>query len=164
MHYINIFFVYSIIGYIFETHIMKSKSGILYGPITPIYGVGATIINILSKYLFYNLHLPRWQETIITALILVIILTILELISGILIEKIFHIVFWDYSYLKFHIGHYIALEVSLGWMVASLILIYFINPILDEFIIKIPIEITYSLIFIFIIDIILTIKKAINNC
>ena len=161
MYYINSFFIYSIIGYLFETYIIKSESGILYGPITPIYGIGAIIILIISKYLFANLHLSIWQETLIASLLLMIILTIIELISGILIEKIFHKVFWDYSNLPLSFGHYIALPVSLGWFLASILLIYFIKPLLDKIIINIPTFVTIILIVIFIIDNIYTYYKAI---
>lgn len=46
MYYINCFFLYSFLGFIIENivHLINkddSGSGILYGPWTPIYGVGS---------------------------------------------------------------------------------------------------------------------------
>ncbi len=164
MYYVNSFFVYSILGYFFETIVSKItgnrfESGIMYGPITPIYGIGVVIILIVSKYLFINLHMPRWFETLVVFFSLIIILTLMEFIGGILIEKLFGIVFWDYSHLKWNIGKYISLEISLVWGFLSIFLIYVIKPLLDKFVVKIPTFITYSLIIIFIVDMIFTFIK-----
>lgn len=166
MYYINCFFVYSIIGFMFENVIgiilgNPFNSGILYGPITPIYGLGVILILTISKYFFIHLHLPRWLETIISFFTLIIILTLLEFIGGILIEKIFNTVFWDYSNLKFNIGKYISLEISFLWGILALFIIYIIHPILDNFIKNIPYFITYISIIIFIIDLIITIYTKI---
>lgn len=162
MYYINCFFIYSFLGYIFENIISfisnnNFDSGILYGPITLIYGIGSVIILFISKFLFKNLHLPRWIETFIAAFVLIVILTLLEFIGGITIETIFGIVFWDYSNYKYNIGKYISLEISIFWGILAIILIYGIHPFLNKLIIKIPHYITYIAMFIFIIDIAITV-------
>lgn len=164
MYYLNCFFVYSFLGYIFETStslITKSgfKSGIMYGPFTPIYGIGTVIILILSKYFFINLHMPRWIESIIVFFILAIFLSCLELLGGLLIEKIFGIVFWSYKKHKYNIGNYISLEMAFIWGTVSILFIYIINPILKKLILKIPNSITYILLFIFTLDYIITFIK-----
>ena len=153
MFYVNCFFVYSILGYILETVvslITKSnfKSGILTGPWTIVYGIGALVILFTSNYLFKNLHMNRVIETIVLFFVIGIILSFLEALGGVLTEKIFGKVFWDYSSQKYHIGHYISLEMTLVWSVASIIFIYVINPLLKNFIKKIPIFITIILIII----------------
>lgn len=161
MYYINCFFVYSFFGFLFETAVSKAtgshfNSGILYGPFTPIYGIGVLLILIISKYFFMNLHMPRWVETIIVFFILFFVLTFIEWIGGILIEKIFGVVFWDYSHLKWNLGKYISFEISLVWGILSIVLIYIIHPFLEKMILKIPVFITYLLIIAFIIDLSLT--------
>lgn len=161
MFYINIFLFFSIFGYLFETicsYIMKSgfSSGILYGPWTPLYGFGVLIIMLLSNKIFQSLHLNRIVETIIVFVIITVVLTILEYIGGILIEKIFHITFWDYSNYKYHIGKYISLEMSLIWGIGSIILIYLVFPWALSLIKKIPIFITIILSSLFLIDLIFT--------
>ncbi len=135
------------------------KSGIMYGPFTPIYGIGTVIILVLSKYFFINLHMPRWIETIIVFFILSIFLSCLELLGGILIEKIFGIIFWSYKNHKYNIGNYISLEMTFIWGVVSILFIYIINPILKKLILKIPYSITYILLFSFILDCITTFIK-----
>ena len=135
------------------------KSGIMYGPFTPIYGVGTVIILVLSKYFFINLHMPRWIETIIVFFILSIFLSCIDLLGGILIEKIFGIFFCSYKNHKYNIGNYISLEMAFIWGAVSILFIYVINPILKRLILKIPYSITYILLFVFILDCITTFIK-----
>lgn len=161
MFYINMFFVFSIFGYLLETVYAfithtNFRSGILYGPITPLYGIGVIIIFCLSNYIFSKLHLSKVVETIIVFILIVIILTILEFIAGYLIEKIFDVVFWDYSNQKFHIGKYISLSMSLLWGVGGLFLIYFVKPWISDYINKIPYGASILFIILFIFDIIIT--------
>lgn len=157
MYYINCFFIYSIIGHFIESFFYQNgKSGIFYGFYTPIYGIGVIII-ILINNLISKLKIKKIFKVILLFLTCSIILTIMEYIGGKLIEEIFNITFWNYSNLKFNIGKYTALEMSLVWGFASLILIYFIKPLLDKFINKIPKFFSISLIILFIIDVVLTI-------
>ena len=128
----------------------------LYGPFTPIYGIGALLILVISKFIFNILNLNKVLEVIIILLSLTIILTVLEWIGGILIEKIFHVTFWNYSNFKFHIGKYVALEVSFIWALGSLLVIYVLQPLIDKFIFSIPSYVTYILIIIFTIDLVVT--------
>ncbi len=137
-------------------------SGILYGPWTPIYGIGALIILFLSKKLFKNLHMNRIVETIIIFLIVTLILTLLEGISGILIEKLFNMVYWDYRDLPLHIGKYVCVLISLIWGISSIIFIYILNPLCDKLIRKIPSFVTITILILFIIDIIATIIVKFN--
>ena len=164
MYYINIFIIYSIFGYILESSISliskgTFKSGIMYGPWTPIYGIGVIIILLLSKFLFKNLHLNKKYEIIIVLITITIILTILEWIGGIGIEKLFHKTLWNYSNQRFHIGKYISLTASITWAISSIIVIYIINPIIKKIIYKIPFSITIIILLLFTIDLIYTIIK-----
>lgn len=161
MYYFNCFIIYSIFEYFLETIIAivtKSgfKSGIMYGPWTPIYGIGVVVILLLSHYFFMNLHMPRWIETIIVFFIVSIFLSCLELIGGLLIENMFNTTFWDYSSHKFNIGKYISLEMTLIWGIATVLFIYIINPLLEKIIYKIPLFVTIIFCIFMIIDFILT--------
>lgn len=161
MYYLNTFFIYSILGFLLETAYsffsnLHFESGILYGPWTPIYGISMILIIILSNYLFSNLHMHRILETIITFFILTIVLTFIEWLGGIVIEKIFHIAFWDYSDKPYHLGKYICLKMSLIWGIGSIILIYLVKPWMDKFMKKIPKWVTLVLATTFIMDSFLT--------
>ena len=156
-YYLNCFFIYSIFGHLLETVFSmlgnnNFKSGFLYGWWTPVYGIGAVTILFISNYLFKNLHMPRFWETVIMFFVVAIVLSALEALGGVLIEKTFGKVFWDYSNQRFHIGHYISLEMTLTWGVASIIFIYIIHPLLDSLIKKVPKWVTIILLILFVFD------------
>lgn len=160
-YYINVFLIYSIIGYVMETFlkifIPNMHNGILYGPWVPIYGLGCSLIIFIMRLIFNRIKINRFIKIILVFFISLISLTVLEFIGGNLIEYFTGKIYWDYSKLKFNFGHYIALEISLIWGIMSLIIIYIIKPIIDKLIKKIPFFITYLVLCIFIIDLIFTI-------
>jgi len=155
MYYFKWFFLLSFIGHFLESFVYESgKSGILFGPWTPIYGIGSVIIVYIYNTLSKKINLNKYQKGILIFLIGALLLSLIELIGGYAIEYIFHITFWDYSHLKFHIGKYTALEMSFIWGLSSVLLIYFIKPIIDK--IKIPNSIILVLIGILCSDLLLT--------
>ena len=161
MYLLNCFFIYSILGFLLESTfnlivIHHFKSGILYGPWTPVYGIGAILTIIISNKIFKKLKTTKLKETIIVFLILSVTLTLIEWIGGILIEKIFSIAMWNYKKFNFNIGKYISLEMALIWGIISIILIYFIKPLIDKIEKKIPKKLTITLSTLFIIDLIIT--------
>ena len=161
MYYLNTFLIYSILGFLLETirsFFVNSKftSGIMYGPWTPIYGLGIVLVILISNYLFSHLHLSRWVETLITFIIITLVLTLLEWLGGVLIEKIFHVVFWDYSKEALSIGKYISLSKSLIWGVGSIIFIYVLKPLLEGVIKRVPVPVTVILTLLMLSDLILT--------
>lgn len=156
-YYINIFFIFSMFGYIMEcifNFICKENpgSGILSLPWTPIYGFGSVLILLVYNFIQKSNHLLGYQKAILLGFSMMIILTIIELIGGIFIEKVFHKVLWDYRKFKFNIGKYISLEVSLIWAFSSVIISYIVIPFLKPYILIIPEYITITFIILFILD------------
>ena len=84
-------------------------------------------------------------------------MTLIEFSAGNLIEKLFHVVYWDYTNLYFNYGHYIALEVSLLWGLFATFTNYVLAPHLNKLAKKIPKVVTYILIIFFIIDLLIVI-------
>lgn len=135
----------------------KLNNGFLYGPWIPVYGFGCCLIIIIMRFVFNRIKESRKVKIFLEFLLSTIILTILELIGGNFIELLTGKVFWDYSSMKYNFGHYISLEISLVWGIMSLVIVYLIKPITDKLIKKIPSIITYSVLLLFIIDVITTI-------
>ncbi|MDO5398737.1 MAG: putative ABC transporter permease [bacterium] len=127
------FYLYGFFGWILEvaffgvTERRFVNRGFLNGPICPIYGVGGTIVVLCLTPLKGNFILLFIGSVLITS--------ILELLTGYVLEKIYHIRWWDYSDKKFNIGGYICLRFSLYWGIACTALMYFIHPLLYDIVI-----------------------------
>ena len=162
MYYINIFFLFSLLGHIIENFVYtKVDSGILYGLWTPIYGVGALTIIFINKYL--NKYKLKWYiKAPLLFIISAIILGIIETIGGYYIEIVFGRIFWVYYDHFVPIGKYTSLKMMLIWGLASIFLIYFLMPIVNKFIKKVPNVLTEILIFLFISDVLYTFYKLSN--
>lgn len=156
LYYLNIFFIFSIFGHILENFVyVHVDSGILYGFWTPIYGTGVLLI-LLINYVLKQFNVNKYIHPILLFIFSAIILSTLEYISGTIIEFFFGRIFWDYSSEQFHIGKYTSLKMCLLWGLSSILLIYILLPLLNKIIKKIPKFITYILVFLFIIDLIVT--------
>ena len=159
MYYINSFFIYSVIGFLMESALYKifsidNYSGFLSGPITPVYGIGVLIILITNKYIIEKIKTNRFLKIIISFFVFAILLSLIELLGGVLLKELLNVELWNYSNKKYNIGKYMCLELALVWGVFSLLFIYFIKPFMDRFIKKIPKKATYVFVIAFAIDII----------
>lgn len=152
MYYINYFFIMSILGHFIESFFYSSgDSGILLGYWTPIYGIGTIIILLINK--FIDKFKPnKVLKVFLLFLLSAIVLALIEVIGGYLIKWIFDKELWNYSNHKFNIGKYTSLEMSLIWGLSSILLVYFIKPLIDKIINRIPKFITYILVILFIVD------------
>ncbi len=163
-YYLNLFLISSCFGYLLETCLKtfifhSMNNGILFGPWIPVYGFGVVIISLVGHFIFQDKKISSWKKITFVFLICFFLLTFLEWLGGILIEKLFHKIFWDYSKLKFNIGHYIALEMSLLWSVFSIVFLFLIKPVEDLIIKKIPRWLTSFVFFLFLLDFFMTILK-----
>lgn len=160
MYYVNVFFVFSFIGFLFENALNllandNFNSGILYGPWTFIYGIGVLLIVLLNKFL-KQYHLKKWKEVLLFYIGITILMTLVEFSGGMLIQTIFHRTYWDYTNMNFNYGKYICLEVSLLWGVFATAINYLVLPWVSNFIKKIPSWVSLIFAFLFILDIVFT--------
>ncbi len=131
-----LFYLYCFIGWIWESCYVSLKKhkwinrGFLKGPLLPIYGSGAIVVLISTLTVENNL--------ILVFFIGVISATILEYITGVAMEKLFHVRYWDYSKEPFNINGHICLISSLAWGVFSVLLVRFVNPNIARLVIIIP--------------------------
>ena len=157
MYYVNIFFIFSFIGFLFENVLNiftndNFNSGILYGPWTFIYGIGVLLMVIVYKFL-QQYHLKKWKEVVLFYIIITIVMTLVEFSGGMLIETIFHRTYWDYTNMRFNYGKYICLEVSLAWGLLATFITYLVLPFINKIEKKIPWFVSVGLIILFIVDI-----------
>lgn len=125
------FIIYSFLGWVIEElycfFVNKTfkKEGFLSGPIKPMYGIAMTTLVLLYE----NLKI----RGIYMAVLFLIVPSIVEYISGYLLEHVFNKTYWSYSNLKFNLHGYICLKFSLYWMVLSFIGLYILQPLLNDF-------------------------------
>lgn len=119
------FVFFSIIGFISEViycSLNKRKSGkALYGPWCPLYGLGGLlIISIVS-------HVP--ENMFIIYLVSVLVSSFTEYLVSVILEMIFDMKWWDYSFKKFNLNGRICLENSLLFGVLGILIFYFYLPL-----------------------------------
>lgn len=129
--YFVYFIVFSLMGWLYEcTYCTITKGrwdnrGFLYGPIVPIYGVGAAslvgVAELLNKYAG---GYTWWQVFLIGYFGSIV----LEYSTSWALEKLFHAYWWDYSNLPFNIKGRVCLPCSLGFGAAALLVLYVIAP------------------------------------
>lgn len=158
------FVIYSFLGWICETIycLIIDKEyvnrGFLKGPFCPIYGAGALIVIIILSPVSDNILLLFLSGMIFTS--------ILEYITGFLLEIIFNLKWWDYSSYRFNIKGRICLLNSILFGILSLITVTIINPIIIEYIKNIPSNIItwicgISIIY-FLLDSIISVYKVLQ--
>jgi len=160
MYYIKTFLLYSLIGFIWESTLYKVKlvnkhSGIFYGPMTAVYGVGIISIELLNKYIFKKLKCNKILKLLIEFITLTIVLSVIECIGGNVLNYLFDIDMWNYSNIKPNFGKYICLPISIIWGILGTIYIHIFKPFTDKLTKQITNKETYFFLIIFIIDTIL---------
>lgn len=164
-YYLNNFFFFSIFGYFFESIMflllsMHNQSGFLHLFWTPFYGTGV-IITILLDKLVKKFKLKEFQYVVVLSVLLFLTLTILEYIGGIALEYLFGYSLWTYEHIPLHIGKYISIPTSIGWVCFSFFYLL-IKKYTDKLILKIPKFISISFLIIFVIDNIITIYQVLH--
>ncbi len=118
--WVFIFCLYSVVGFIWETVFCSLKEGKLLnrgfmkGPFLPIYGFGVCIMMIAAGPFNGKNILAECFSGMVCA-------TVLEYVTGELMQHLFKVRYWDYSKEKFNLNGHICLGASLGWFVATFI-------------------------------------------
>ena len=120
-HILAYFLIYSCIGWCLEVIYAAATTGqlvnrgFLNGPVCPIYGFGMIIVLFTLSPLADNLLLLYLGGVILPS--------VLELVGGWALYKLYHTRWWDYSDFPFNIGGYICLEFSLIWGLAIVMVV-----------------------------------------
>lgn len=140
------FFIYSFIGWVWESCYVSAKKrrwvnrGFLHGPMLPIYGSGAIVILIST--------LGVREEPWLIFLLGMIAATVLEYITGAVMERLFHVRYWDYSNQKLNLNGYICVSSSLCWGAFSVLLVRVIHVPLEQAVLDIPLYITDGIVLV----------------
>lgn len=162
--YLMSFFIYCFIGWVWETIYMSIverkpvNRGFMKGPFLPIYGVGA--FNMIFSTLSVR------DSIVLTFLLGMIASTILEYVTGTIMEMLFHVRYWDYSNDFLNYKGRICFKACIAWGVGTVFLVNFLQVAVEDLIALMPYHtltiIVRVLIVYFIVDFTSAFKDALD--
>lgn len=158
------FYFYCFFGWIFESSFVSLKSrkfvnrGFMRGPFLPIYGSGAIMMLVVS--------MPFQDNILLTYIGGCIGATVLELVTGVIMEALFKVRYWDYSNQKFNYKGHICLSSTIAWGFLTILMTEVVHKGVEQVVFSIP-EAAVTLVTIvvtvyIIIDFTLSFKAALD--
>lgn len=120
------FIVYAFLGWCTEVAYAAVCRGIfvnrgfLNGPVCPVYGFGMVLVIAALTPLADDKLLLFGGAFILTS--------VLEWVTGFVLEKCFHDKWWDYSDMPFNLHGYICLKFSIMWGLACVLIMDILHP------------------------------------
>lgn len=124
--YVCFFFIYAVLGWCVEVAFAAVNTrqlvnrGFLNGPACPIYGFG--MVGLLAV-------LGPWQNNVAAVFVVAAVLaTLVELVAGYALYKLFHTRWWDYTKFRGNLGGFICPRFSLLWGLGGVLVIRLVHP------------------------------------
>ena len=162
--WVLLFFFYCFGGWVWESCYVSVcqrrwvNRGFLHGPLLPIYGSGAILILLATIPVAEDLRLV-WFFGMLAA-------TVLEYVTGDVMERIFKVRYWDYSNQKCNLNGHICLTSSIAWGFFSILLVRFIHPPIARLLARVPALCVDPLAFVltaaFTVDAVRSVQAALN--
>lgn len=136
MQWLFFFYFYCFFGWVFESTYVSIKSrklvnrGFMRGPFLPIYGSGAIMMLVVS--------MPFQNHLLLTYLAGCVGATLLELITGEVMEALFKVRYWDYSNQRFNYKGHICLSSTLAWGFLTIFMTGFLHKRVDHLVSALP--------------------------
>ncbi len=134
--WVLLFFFYCFCGWVWESCYVSLcqrhwvNRGFLHGPLLPIYGSGAILILFVTLPVAGNLWLVYFCGTAAA--------TLLEYVTGAIMERLFKVRYWDYSKQPLNLHGYICLSSSIAWGFFSILLVRFLHPPVARLFSRVP--------------------------
>ena len=158
------FLAYSFLGWTCETiycSIGQGKfvnRGFLNGPLCPVYGFGAMAVLVFLRPIQNNIPLLFLCGMLVTSVI--------EYITGYLLEKLFATKWWDYSTYRFNIHGRVCLRNSLMFGALSVVAARVVDPVVRGAIYSLPfwasVSMSAVLLVILLVDLVLTVRTILD--
>ncbi len=136
IYWIAYFIIYSFLGWLIEVihaYIERGEwvnRGFIKGPFCPIYGFGALLLLALLS--------PIQQNWLILFIGAVMLITLLEFVTGLFLETLFGAKWWDYQDEKYHMKGYVCPKYSLLFGVLAVVAIKGVHPLIETNVREIP--------------------------
>lgn len=158
------FYFYCFVGWCIESTYVSIKTkqltnrGFMRGPFLPLYGSGAIMMLVVSMPFQDNIFMVYVAGCIGA--------TILEYVTGVTMEALFKVRYWDYSNNKFNFQGHICLGTSLSWGLMTILMTEVVHVPVERFVLSIPDMVlkvvTYVLSVVIFADFALSFKAAID--
>ena len=164
IQWLAFFYFYCFFGWCFESTYVSIRKrqwvnrGFMRGPLLPLYGSGAIMMLVIS--------MPFQDNILLTFIAGVIGATILEYFTGVCMEAMFQIRYWDYSNQPFNFQGHICLSSSIAWGFLTILMTKVIHKPIETVLLSVPnlvLEIVVYLITIYVtIDMTISFKNALD--
>lgn len=128
------------------------------GPFLPLYGSGAIMMLVVS--------MPFRDNLVMTYIAGCIGATVLEYVTGVTMEALFKVRYWDYSNQKFNFQGHVCLGTTLAWGFLTILMTEVVHVPVEQLVFSIPDQIlkvsTYVLTVCIVVDFTLSFKAAID--
>ncbi len=158
------FYFYCFFGWCFEsTYVSLRKRhpvnrGFMRGPFLPLYGSGAVMMLVVSMPFQDNLFLT-YAAGCVGA-------TALEYVTGVTMEALFKVRYWDYSNQKFNFQGQVCLSSTLAWGGLTILMTRVVHKPVEQLVLGIPADILTAAVSLLtvciVVDFTLSFKAAID--
>lgn len=136
IQWVAFFLIYCFIGWCYESTYVSIKHkrwvnrGFMRGPFLPLYGSGAIVMLLVT--------IPFRDNLLLTFLAGCVGATALEYVTGVCMEAIFKIRYWDYSNRRFNFQGHICLAATLAWGAFTILMTKCIHAPIEDFVLGLP--------------------------
>ncbi|MCD8336613.1 MAG: hypothetical protein LUD18_04930 [Lachnospiraceae bacterium] len=128
------FYIYCFLGWLWESAYVSVKQkhlvnrGFLKGPLLPIYGSGALCVLAVT--------IPFRDSVPLMCLSGMAAATVLEYVTGAVMERLFHVRYWDYSDKFMNLNGHICLASTLCWGVMTVLVVDVIQVYVERLVLS----------------------------
>ena len=133
------FYFYCFFGWCFESAYVSIKKkhlvnrGFMRGPFLPLYGTGGIMMLLVSS---------PFQDNIVLVYIAGCVgATVLEYVTGVVMEALFKVRYWDYSSQPLNFQGHICLGSSLAWGLLTILMTEFMHKPVERFVLSLPLNV-----------------------
>lgn len=130
------FYFYCFCGWCVESAYVSVKNrkltnrGFMRGPFLPIYGSGAVMMLVVS--------IPFQDSIVLTYVAGCVGATVLEYVTGVVMEALFKVRYWDYSDKRFNFQGHVCLGTTLSWGFLTILMTEFVHVPVERLVLSIP--------------------------
>ena len=136
VQWICFFFIYGFLGWCYESAYVSFKHkrwvnrGFVRGPLLPLYGSGAILLLFVT--------IPFRESLFLMFVSGAIGATILEYVTGVAMEALFKVRYWDYSKRKFNFQGHICLAATTLWGVFAIVIVKVVHRPIENLVMSLP--------------------------